>query len=431
MTPEPTPRWSLRRRILVGVVGYAVLLAFAIGAHGWLVNERAEALVWESLLQAELDHFVERRRADPSYRWPETPMLDMFTASAGLPPPLDALAPGVYDEVDVAGRERVLLVRDTDGERLVLALDIAQLEKREQRLSVLLVTATLALVALLTAAVVWGVGRLTRPLRELATRIAALEPERGRERVELPAGASVELATIADATNAFLDRNARYVERERAFVDTASHELRTPVAIILGAAQNALADAALPPAGRAQLVRIRETARDVESLIALLLVLAKDPARLADISEHVALETALPSIVDDHRYLTRDKALTVTVTSLEPCAIVAPPHIVRAAIGNLVRNAIENSDRGDIAIALDAHGVVSIVDPGHGMTPVEIAAIHSKLARGADRDGGGIGLALIGRLCEHFGWRLDITSSVGQGSRVTLDFSASAATTRT
>lgn len=421
------PRWSLRRRIVVGVVGYVVLLSLAVVAHGWLVNERAEHLVWESLLHAELDHFEQRRRVDPDFRWPSTETLEMFTTHTGLPPPVAPLAPGVHDEIVVDGRERVLLVRDIGGERVVLALDIDTLERREQNLSSALLVSTLALIAALAAAVVWGVGRLTRPLRELAARIAQLQPQRGRERVALPRGASEELAVIADATNAFLERNERYVERERAFVDTASHELRTPVAVIAGAAQNALADAALPPACRVQLDRIRQTAHDVETLITLLLVLAKDPSRLADISERVALDGLVPAIVDDHRHLCGDKALTLRIAALAPCEIVAPPHIVSAAIGNLVRNAIENSDRGEITIALDAAGVVSIDDPGHGMTPEEIATIYSTLARGGKRDGGGIGLALIGRLCEHFGWRLAIASSPGRGSRVTLDLAASLA----
>ena len=218
--------------------------------------------------------------------------------------------------------------------------------------------------------------------------------------------------------NDYLLRNERFIERERTFLDSASHELRTPIAVIAGAAHNALADACLSAPTRAQITRIRQTAREVETLIALLLVLAKDPSRLAEISEPVALHGVLPLILDDHRHLCEDKALNLRIHTIARCERSAPPHILRAAIGNLLRNAIENSDRGEIVVALHADGVVSIDDPGHGMTPEEVSAIYSRLARGSERDGGG--LALIGRLCEHLGWRLDIVSRPGQGSRVTL-----------
>lgn len=99
---------------------------------------------------------------------------------------------------------------------------------------------------------------------------------------------------------------------------------------------------------------------------------------------------------------------------------------MQAAIGNLLRNAIENSDRGVIRIALSRPGVVRIEDPGHGMTPEEVSAIYTRMARGNARPGSGIGLDLIARLCEHLGWQLDLDSSAGQGTLAILDMSRSA-----
>ena len=119
----------------------------------------------------------------------------------------------------------------------------------------------------------------------------------------------------------------------------------------------------------------------------------------------------------------RDKDLTLVLGALPPSEIVAPVPIVQAAIGNLLRNAIENSDRGEIRIRLTQDATVTIEDPGHGMTPEEISAIYARVARGGgDREGGGIGLDLISRLCEHLGWKLDIASHAGRGTTTTLDF---------
>ncbi len=93
---------------------------------------------------------------------------------------------------------------------------------------------------------------------------------------------------------------------------------------------------------------------------------------------------------------------------------------MQAAIGNLLRNAIENSDRGTIRIYVEAPATVVITDPGHGMSPDEIGATYSRIARGGgDRQGSGIGLDLIARLCEHLGWMIDLSSSE-QGTTATL-----------
>ena len=65
---RPIARTSLRQRILLGLFGYAVLLTAAVFVHGMVVNEQAERLVWQSLLESELDHLQERRREDPGYQ---------------------------------------------------------------------------------------------------------------------------------------------------------------------------------------------------------------------------------------------------------------------------------------------------------------------------------------------------------------------------
>ena len=56
------------------------------------------------------------------------------------------------------------------------------------------------------------------------------------------------------------------------------------------------------------------------------------------------------------------------------------------------------------------------------MSPEEISRIYARVARGGGRQGGGIGLDLIARLCEHLGWVLRIESDKGRGTTATLGF---------
>ncbi|MCA0395245.1 MAG: HAMP domain-containing histidine kinase [Proteobacteria bacterium] len=415
-------RRSLQKRIQFWLAGYALLLTVAVFVHGYLVNEFAERLIWDSLLETELNHHLQRSREDPSYRWTDTEGLQLYRNGDGRPPPpaLAALPDGIHDEMMLGTREVLVLARHVDGARYTLVLDITDLEHREDLLTLFVLGTAVALVLALGLLASLGLRRALRPLTDMAGDIARLEPDHSDQRVALPDDASSELAVIAGALNDYLGRHERFVERERVFIDTASHELRTPMAVIAGALELALAQPGLPAAAQNQVQRAHRTVRDVEQLISLLLVLAKDPGRLSKISDHVPLHELIPEIIDDHRYLTRGKDLVLSADRLAPCTVHLPIAVVQAAIGNLLRNAIENSDQGEIRVQLSADATITIHDPGHGMTPEEISRIYAQIARHGERAGGGIGMDLLGRLCEHLGWGLRIESVPGRGTVSTL-----------
>ena len=444
-------RPTLRRKLLGWLLLYLGLLTLVVFSAANYVHERAEHAVWRALLNSELDSVLANKRSDPDYRWQDSDTLHFFSEqdARGIPATIAALRPGLHDGAYLDGRSSAAMVRDTsDFGRVVLVLDITDFAELEHFITrwALLAGVAMAVVSLLMAWV--GMNRLVRPLSSMAEAIAGLQPERGCQRLQVEPRGSAELEVIAGSFNDYLERTERFVERERAFIGTASHELRTPVAVIAGAAELALEQPGLPPRAQQQLQRVRSTAAGVEQLIQLLLVLAREPARLAALSEPLALEQLLPEIVDDHAYLASGKELSVAWATaplavgegeheiameavaenslvLPACTILAPLGVVQAAVGNLLRNALENSDRGVIRLSLSPRAVVTIEDPGHGMSPEEVAAAYAKIARGERNLRTGIGLDLIGRLCEHLGWKLDIHSDPERGTRVTLDMSAS------
>ena len=345
----------------------------------------------------------------------------MFGVAGSPPPPpqLESLEPGLHDDMMLDGVNSVVLIEQISGKPVAMALDLTQFEGVEGTISLSVAAGTVIVILILGAVVMWRLGRAIQPLAGLAAQVGRLTPETPDQQVVVDPDASAEMVVIADAFNDYLQRNQNFVEREHAFIASSSHELRTPIAVIAGAAELVLEQADVPEAARNQVARIHGTARKVEQLISLLLTLAKDPSRLADASDRVEVGELLPGIIEDHRHLTRDKDLTLVLGHLAKCEIVAPVTIVQAAIGNLLRNAIENSDSGEIHISLQADATVVIHDPGHGMSPEEISRIYAKVARGG-RDGGGIGLDLISRLCEHLGWQLQFSSVPGRGTRTAL-----------
>lgn len=421
-------RTGLRLRLTLLVIAYMFALSIAVVYHGNVVNERAEHVVWKSLLRSELQHYMQRRKADPDYRWKDSDSVAMYGAagSAPMPEALAAMEAGIHDDIRIDGRIKVALVEFVEGQRMVLVLDITDFEDEEDHLTTLMMGSALGGLLIAALLIAFSLRRLVKPLADMADDITRLQPDQPGQRITVGKRASSELVVISTALNDYVGRNERFVERERAFIDSSSHELRTPIAVIAGATELALGHPGTPDAVRNQLLRIQRTARGVEELVSLLLVLAKDPKRLARSSDNFRLDELLPGIIDDHLYLCMEKDLRITLSPLPACELIAPVAIVQAAVGNLLRNAIENSDRGEIVMSLESNGLLVIDDPGHGMSPEEISAIYTRMAKGDARvavdDVAGIGLDLITRLCEHLGWDLRIEPRQPRGTRVMLDF---------
>ena len=414
---------SLRRRVTFAVLGYAVLLSVGVGVHGYIVNERAEAVVWESMLRSELAHFNERRALDPDYRWANTTALLLFDGeSKDVPRELLELPSGLHDEIGMRDGQYVAYVSGTGTDRKILALDISRMEREEQHLIWGMVFSSALVVAIMAMISNYGIGRLIMPLTSMARSITGLDPNRGGQRVAVESVAPQEALVVATALNDYLARIDQFVERERAFLNMASHELRTPIAVIAGTAEVALDRTPLSEWHARQFQHVLRTARDMEELVALLLTLAKDPARLASSNSTLDLGPIVHAVVDDHRVLARDKELTFEVRTPGSCEIRAPQQIVRAAVGNLVRNAIENSDRGVIEISMSSSREIVIADPGHGMNAEELNRIHTRVARAGGGIGGGIGIELIARVCQQLGWELSLGSQPGKGTEARLKF---------
>lgn len=415
--PGRSRRWSLRRRIVAGLVIYLVLLTAGVLGNDMYVNERAESLVWESLLEGEMQHFLSRRAADPGHEWLPTSVHELYELKPGedTHPALRALPPGVHDEIMIEGRERVVLVQPgADDIRYALALDITELEQGESRIrGAVFIAAFVSAIALALLAA-WGVARLTRPLKQMADQILALSPEKFDQRIRLPEHSSAELAVIADAMNAYSEQIEMFIEREREFVTTASHELRTPLSVIDGAVRLALDEPDLPESVDTRLRRVRETVADVHELMAMLLMLAKNPKRVVDASEDVSLNAVIAECTEALRPLAETKSLTLKTQASIKSQVFGPAQMIKSAISNLIRNAIEHSHDGDVLIHLDTPGTVRIINRGAGIDAKELSRMYTELARGGGRHGGGVGLALISKLATHCGWTLSF-AEIEQG----------------
>lgn len=419
---------SLRTRIAVSVFSYSLILGATILALGNAFNERVEQLVWESLLTAELDHLLQHPKGSGSHVLVESGTLRAYrsgpddASEPGIPHALRELKPGLHDEIAIGEHEFAVLVRRVAEDTFYMTIDITELEESEESAAGLLIAGSLALTGVLALAAWWLSGHLTRPVSRLVGRINELRPDEMGSRVDSPEELDDELTRIVGALNRMLERTDGYLTRERAFLGMASHELRTPIAVISGAVTIAQQHPELPEGPRRALLRVQRATRDMEQLVRMLLVLAKSPDLVRQAASEVDLVSLVQDVVEDHIHLTEQKALCVVAGTLCPSMIMAPMQLVQIAVSNLLRNAIEQSDAGTVTLSIQYPGVVVIEDPGHGLSPEEVSRIYASMARQrSERFSRGLGMELIGRICDHLGWRLTVESESGKGTKMTLD----------
>lgn len=257
-------------------------------------------------------------------------------------------------------------------------------------------------------------------MQGLALAMNELDPE--QPSVRLPVDFELtELHDIAVLVNGHLERVERFIERERSLLDQASHEFRTPIAVIAGAV-DVLMLQPLPPGASAPLQRIRATTDNLIEIMAALLYLSREPDGQAP-NETTRIDALLEVLLVDHEHLLEGKRVKFVLGTLAPTWVRAPEAMVRIVIGNLIRNAAENSYDGVIQIDLGDDGL-SVRDCGTGFDTVAAARRYSMSLRNSVKLGGGqgLGLFLTKRICERFGWSLMIASTISEGTLAQLCF---------
>jgi signal transduction histidine kinase len=156
-------------------------------------------------------------------------------------------------------------------------------------------------------------------------------------------------------------------------------------------------------------------------LTTALLLMARERQNAVDEQPCHVAEVAL-ACVEKHRHLVGDRPIRLEVElTADPGLIVECP-LLEIVIGNLIRNALFNTKSGVVLLRLEAERLI-VRDTGVGMRPEELARALERYYKGASSAGAGVGLSLVKRICDRYGWRISLNSQEGQGTTAEIDFS--------
>lgn len=417
------PASDLRGRVtlLFAAFGALVSVVMAVALHH-AAHDQSQRLIDETL-SAELDDYIARRERNPASLPPATVTLQGYVEDAGgpgkVPNYLASLALGRHD-LHLGESSYRVAVLERGGARYFLLYDTSLQTRREQRLAWLLGLVAVAMTLISALAGIWLARLVIAPVADLAAKVRHRSPEDWEHPLAdaFPAGEVGELARVFDRQ---LGRMRAFIERERAFGADLSHELRTALAVIHSTTEVLLEDEGLSDRQRLRIGRIRRASRDMAELGTALLLMAREEHALAA-SGGCDLAEVVRDVVEKQRHQLVGKPVEVEVHTEPGRMLAADPGIVEILVSNLVRNAFSYTAAGTVVVTQDAHGL-SVRDTGKGIPNQAMEQVFVRHFRDLSSEGAGIGLSLVKRICDRYGWRIQLDSVENQGTQVRVVFS--------
>jgi signal transduction histidine kinase len=256
-------------------------------------------------------------------------------------------------------------------------------------------------------------------LKKIATpveRLTAWARNLGQDELAKPAPDFhyQELNGLAHIVRASLQSVQESVEREKRFLGYASHELRTPIAVIRSNAEllKKMIDNGLPVARQQEvLARIERASLTMTDLTETLLWLNRHADKKLP-SGRFALDRLIEQLRNELAYLLAGKQIDVSICC-EPTELDLPEGLCRIVITNLIRNAFQHTQSGSVAIKLAGY-------------QLEIINSNALAEESQHELGFGLGLELTERLIARQGWKY-INQETDSGCHVQIDFRPSCA----
>lgn len=317
-----------------------------------------------------------------------------------------------------AGAWRIMVGGNPYSE-VVIAANLAESNRDLQEFGRRLL-ALLPVVLVVAAAIAWWLA--TRALRPVATLTAAAEAitAEGLDRRIAAPGHDREFQRLVSVFNAMLDRLEQGFHQARRFSADASHELKTPLALLQLELEQALRDApAGSPAQQTYSSLLEEIQRLKAILDKLLLLSLADSGRMSLQRASVDLGRILEDILEDGAALAPQLHFKRSLES--KVSVSADAVLIEQALQNLVGNAIKyNRPGGEISVTLATHGAiasVSVVNTGAGIAEEDRPRVFERFFRGdraRTRDataGVGLGLSLSREILRAHGGDLVLTAA--------------------
>lgn len=274
-----------------------------------------------------------------------------------------------------------------------------------------------------------------RPIAEISGKAEEIHARNLHERLPVQ-NKDDELGRLAAAFNRMLARLDAAFEQQQRFMADASHELRTPVAIVRGEADVSLSKTEREPAEYRETIQIiQKEAERMSAIIEDLFTLSRADAGENSVRKSlIYLEDVLADVVKSFRSLAAKRGLDLGNDFRSEMPMQADEQLLKRLFINLLDNAVKHAKRSIVITARELNGNYSIEfeDDGEGI-PAEnrtqvferfyrVDEARSRQKQSAIGSGAGLGLSISKWITEIHDGTLEITKSDETGSKFTVTF---------
>lgn len=272
---------------------------------------------------------------------------------------------------------------------------LEQVEEATRSLAVLLAVGVPLLIGSVAITIWFVIGRALRPIEAIRAEVASITDLELDRRVPLT-DVDDEVGRLAETMNQMLSRLEQSSIRQRRFVADASHELRSPLAVIRAQLEVDIAYPEIADWSRTNAVVLDEALRMQRLVDGLLLLAQADAATSATPHEVVDIDDF---VFDRVAQIQARTPVTIDTTRVSGAQVRADPGGLDQAIRNLLENGVRYAERRVEIGLTESHGVVTLVieDDGPGIPAGERVNVFERFTRldeARDRAHGGVGLGL-------------------------------------
>ena len=270
-------------------------------------------------------------------------------------------------------------------------------------------------------------GKVLKPIRTINSLAREINDKTLNKRIPLGEHQD-ELYMLASSLNQMFDRLQYSFQRQKEFIASASHELKTPITLLLIFMEGAIHRENLPAKFRQRLIRhtdiLRRMRRLVKNLLDLSILELKDSVE----SEKVCLFELVQFVVEEYQEVFAAKKINLELDLTTDVNIVGDRERLQRCLINLVDNALKyNVDGGEIKIKLfeeeDDKVHLSLFNTGPGIPRDDLERVFEQFyrvekSRSLQYGGSGLGLCIVKRIIELHGGKIYIESEQGAWTRV-------------